>query len=155
MRKRHFGEAAVAGACAILVGVSAQAAESLSPRADYLSVQEQIESGYRAAREKCNELNGNARDLCMVEAKAKQRIEKAEAEARVKGTPRARYDASVIRAEAEYQMAKERCAEQTRESKDAKETCIREAQDIEARAKAAAQSEWRAAEAREVRNNRR
>jgi len=118
------------------------AADALSPRADRLAIEERMEAEYRAARERCNALNGNAQDVCLAEAKAKLRIERSEADARVKNTPRARYDAQIARAEAEFQVAKERCVERG----GAKESCVREAQETEARAKAEANAAWRAAE---------
>lgn len=134
--------AAISAACAVALSAHAIAGDALSPRADQLATQQRIEADYRAARERCSALAGKAQDICLAEAKAKQRIALTEADARVKNTPRARYDARVARAEAEYQVAKERCVERAA----GKEACLRDAESVEQRAKAEANAEWRAAE---------
>jgi len=129
--------------------IGAVAADSVSPRADRLFGEEQIDADYRVARDRCNALSGNAGDVCVAEAKAKQRIAHADADAQVKDTPRARYDARVVRAEAEYQVARERCGGDRGGA--AKDTCLRDAQAAEARAKADANADLHATESQSSR----
>ena len=55
-----------------------------------------------------------------------------------KGTPKATYDAKVDMAEADYNVAKERCDDQAGDAKDA---CVKEAKATMAKAKADAKAE--------------
>ena len=56
---------------------------------------------------------GHLGNVCVAEARAVRRIAKAELEARGKGTPKSWYDARIARAEAEFEVAKERCGERS------------------------------------------
>jgi hypothetical protein len=85
---------------------------------------DRIGSTYKAAKERCDALKDNAKDVCMAEAKGAQKVAKAELEARDKGTPKAQNDARVARAEAEYDVAKEKCDDL---SGNAKGACQKEA----------------------------
>src|SRR5262245_2305361 len=127
--------------CAAWLSGPAAAADALSPRADNLAAQERIDAEYRAARERCQTVPDDARDVCYAEAKARQRIDQAAAAARVDNAPRARYAAQIARAEAEYQVAKERC-----KSNAGKDPCVHAAEEAEDRAKAQAAEELQAAE---------
>ena len=44
--------------------------------------EDRIESEYKAAKEKCDSLQGNQKDVCQAEAKAKEKVAKAELDAR-------------------------------------------------------------------------
>jgi chromosome segregation ATPase len=104
-----------------------------------------IAAEYKSDKERCGALAGNAKDVCEAEARAKQRIAEADLEAQAKNTPKARYDARVARAEAEYQVAKERCDDLAGNAKD---VCLKEAKAAETKAKADANAERQASEAR-------
>ncbi len=54
-------------------------------------------------------MSGNAKDVCMKEAKAKEKIAMAEQEAQRKGTPHAQYEVLVTKAKENYEVAKEKC----------------------------------------------
>src|SRR3982751_3358549 len=56
---------------------------------EYRADKDRIESEYKADKEKCKSMNGNAKDVCMKEAKGKENVAKAELEAQRKGTPHA------------------------------------------------------------------
>src|SRR2546425_191103 len=64
---------------------------------------------FEAAKEKCKSLTGNAKDVCMKEAKGNERVAKAELEAKRKGTPHAQYEVDVAKAKAAYEVAQEKC----------------------------------------------
>src|SRR5512134_448200 len=64
---------------------------------------------YEADKNACKSLSGNAKDICMQEAKGKEKVAKAEAKAGYEGTPKARENARLARAEATYEVAKEKC----------------------------------------------
>ena len=101
---------------------------------------ERIEAAYKADKARCDELSGNGKDVCVTQAKAKERIANADLEARAKGTAKARYDAQVVRAEAEYDVAKEKCDDLAGNQKD---VCEKEAKAIEVKAKADAKAAYK------------
>jgi len=82
------------------------------------------EAQYRKAKATCDALAGNAKDICIEEAKGNERIAKAEAEAAYDSTPRMREKARVVRADAAYEVAKEKCDDLSGNPKD---VCIKEA----------------------------
>ena len=47
----------------------------------YKSTVKQIDATYKADKDQCKSFKGNAKDVCVAEAKAKQKIAKADAEA--------------------------------------------------------------------------
>lgn len=134
-----IGLACLAGSLSIAVAAD-------PPRAGYVAEHERIDAEYSVAKERCDRYAGNAKDVCLAEARAARRIAKAEAEARFKATPKAWYDARAARAEAEFEIARERCGERAGNAKD---VCLAEARATEARAKAEAKLARREAEARD------
>ena len=126
------------------IAAGAAAADPVAERSAVQAEQDRIAPEYKADRERCGALAGNAKDVCEAEARAKQRIAATELEARTKATPKARYDARVARAEAEYLVAKERCDDLSGNPKD---VCLKEAKAAETRAKADAKAERESAEA--------
>ena len=88
------------------------------------------EAGYAVAKEKCNELAGNAKDVCVKEAKARETIAKADAKVQLKTSNAnlkangksadarsdasdqasdARREAAQDKLDAQYGVAKEKC----------------------------------------------
>lgn len=68
-----------------------------------------IADQYKTAKAGCKDMKGNAKDVCMAEAKGAEKVAKADLEARDKGTPKAQYNLSVAKADADYKVAKEKC----------------------------------------------
>jgi hypothetical protein len=93
---------------------------------------DRIEGDYRTARERCESAAGHSRNVCVAEARAERRIAQSALAARLSGTPKSQYDARVARAEAEFDVAKERCGDRAGHQR---ELCIHEARSAEARAK--------------------
>jgi len=91
------------------------------------------ESQYKTDKASCDRLSGNAKDICVEEAKGKEKIAKADADAAHEGTPKAREAARVARAEATYEVAKEKCDDL---SGNAKDVCMKEAKAAQVKAKA-------------------
>jgi chromosome segregation ATPase len=137
--------AATLVALGFALGSSAFAQDRMT-RDAYKAEKERIEADYKAANEACKKLSGNAEDVCKAQAKADQRIAEAELDAKNKGTAKARADARIVRAEAQYDVAKEKCDELSGNAKDA---CVKDAKAAEARAKAEAKADR--ADARDVR----
>ena len=96
---------------------------------------DKIDAVYKADKERCDALSGNPKDICEVQAKGKRDIAKADLDARNKNTVAARKDASLKKAEAEYEIAKERCDDL---SGNAKDVCVKDAKAAHERAKVAA-----------------
>ena len=77
------------------------------------------EADYAAAKEKCDDLAGNPKDVCVKQAKATQIAAKADAKAQLKTTAAnstasekgadARKDARADKTDADYAVAKEKC----------------------------------------------
>jgi hypothetical protein len=103
-----------------------------------------IDAEYDSAKKRCDGLSGNAKDICMAQAKGAQKVAKADLEARQKGTPKAHYDARVAKADADYEVAKEKCDEYSGNSKD---VCAKDAKTALTRAKADAKVERESREA--------
>jgi hypothetical protein len=76
---------------------------------DYRAEHEAIESTFKADKATCKPMTGNAKDVCIKEAKGKEKVALAELEAKRKGTPSAQYDVQVAKAKAAYEVAQEKC----------------------------------------------
>jgi hypothetical protein len=90
------------------------------------AAEDRIEDTAKADKKACKSMSGNAKDVCEAEAKAKEKIAKAELEYQYSPTERNRIKAADMKAEGQYEVAKERCedhkgAEQSACKKQAKE----------------------------------
>jgi len=79
---------------------------------------------YKRDKEACSSLSGNAKDICMAEAKGKDHVANAEADAAYENTPKARADARVAHAQANHDVALEKCDDLAGNPKD---VCVKEA----------------------------
>jgi len=110
----------------------ASAGHAAGDKAPYDSAKASAKSTYEAAKARCDALKDNAKDICVAEAKAARTKTEASAEAAYKGTPKAHEQAVHEAAEADYQVARERCNERTGNDKD---VCIKVAKAALVRAK--------------------
>ena len=99
---------------------------------DYSAAKNRASADYKAAKAACDRLSGNPKDVCVAEAKATEKKMKADAEAQYKNTDKARRDAKIDTAEADYAVAKAKCGARTGNDKD---VCIKEAKAAEVKAK--------------------
>ena len=90
-------------------------------------------SQYKTDKAACDGLSGNAKDICIEEAKGKEKVAKADADAAYENTPKARESARDARADAAYEVAKEKCDDLAGNAKD---VCVKEAKAAHAKAKA-------------------
>ena len=97
-------------------------AEGLS-KSEYKAGKEKIAAEYKTAKASCGSVSANANDICMAEAKGKEKVAKAEFEATNKPSSKTRHDVSVAKAEADYAVAKERCDDKAGNVKD---VCVKE-----------------------------
>jgi hypothetical protein len=101
---------------------------------------------YKMDKDACSSRSGNAKDICLAEASGKEKVAKADAEAAYKNTPKVREDARVTRAEATYNVTKEKCDMLSGNPKD---VCVKEANAALIKAKADAKVDRVAAETRQ------
>lgn len=134
---------AIAAVAALAFGAGA-AAQAIS-KDEYKAAKDRIEADAKTARASCGKLSDNAKDVCQAEAKAREKIDKADLEARFKNTDKARYEARIAKADADYSVAKERCDDKTGKEKSA---CVKEAKAAQDSAKANARAQQAEAKAR-------
>jgi hypothetical protein len=91
------------------------------------------ETQYKMDKDACSPRSGNAKDICLAEANGREKVAKADAEAAYKNTPKMREDARVTRAEATYNVAKQKCDELAGNPKD---VCVKEANAVLVKVKA-------------------
>ncbi len=112
-------------AAGIAFAGAAQAADNKTMSRDaYKADKDKIEAQYKADKDHCSGMSGNAKDVCQKEAKGKEKVAKAELEANYKNTDKARADVMKAKADAEYDVAKEKCDDLSGNQKD---VCVKEA----------------------------
>src|SRR5262245_52062827 len=119
-------------AVAMAFSVGAQA-QSTSKRQVKNADEDRIEAEYKAAREKCDPMQGNAKDVCQKEAKAKENVAKAELKAKTDPTPANQRKVHEAKADGDYDVAKEKCDDKKGNDKD---VCQKDAKAAHERAKA-------------------
>lgn len=105
---------------------------------DYKAGKDQIAVDYKAAKVGCESLSGNANDICLVEAKGRAKVTRAELDASYTPSRKHHYQLRIARAEANYAVAKERCDDKAGHAKD---VCVEEAKAAETAAKADAKAQ--------------
>lgn len=90
-------------------------AEGLSPplTLDSKTSEEQIKEEYKADRIVCGSMSGNAKEICIAEAKGREKVSKVEFIDRKKNTAKSRYDVLMTKAQVNFEVAEERCDEYT------------------------------------------
>jgi hypothetical protein len=116
-------------------GSSAQAARSGGGQQNQSP---QVDQQYKAAMEKCNGMQGNAKDICKAEADGQKKVDQAQAKLTKHESPKNRLEVADAKAEAQYKVAKARCGDQVG---DAKKACENEAKAAQNLAKAQAKRE--------------
>lgn len=141
--KRQLMTVAVASALAFSAG--AIAANGAVSDAD----EDRVKADYKAAKERCDDLKGNAKDICVLEAKGAEKVAKAELKVRADDTAKNRYKLQITKAEADYDVAKERCDDLAGNAKD---VCVKDAKATLAAAKADAEAELKVGKAKREAN---
>ena len=90
----------------------------------YAQAKKDADAQYKIDKDACSSLSGNAKDICVAEAKGKDDIAKAEAAAAYENTPKARETARVAHAQANYNVSIEKCDDLAGNRKD---VCVKEA----------------------------
>ena len=142
MNKQSFLAAALTlTGCLAFSAVQAQTMGA----AEVKVAKDRISADYKAAKTQCGSMSGNAKDICVAEAKGKEDVAKAELAYARSGKPVDMTKVAMAKAESTYEVAKERCDDKSGNDTD---VCRREAKAAEVRAKADAKSGQQSAEQR-------
>jgi hypothetical protein len=114
-------------------------------KADYSAGKTRISAAYKADKAACDSLAANAKDICVEEAKAKEKVALAELDFAYSGKPADQTQVLVAKAESAYAVAKERCDDKAGNAKD---VCVEEAKAVEVKALADAKMGKQIGEAR-------
>ncbi|MDB5803400.1 MAG: hypothetical protein JWN73_722 [Betaproteobacteria bacterium] len=113
-------------------------------KSEYKAEQDRISTTYKAARERCGGLAGNAKDVCIEEARGNEKVANADLDGRYQPSNKANYDSRVARADAQFAVAKEKCDDYAGNAKD---VCRRDAESAHDRSLADAKADRAAADA--------
>ena len=111
----------------------------------YKSGKDGISAQYKTDKAACASKSANAKDICMEEAKAKEKVARAELEYGYTGKARDATKVLEVKAKTAYAVAKEKCDDQAGNAKD---VCRKEAKAVEVKALADAKMAKQVGEAR-------
>jgi hypothetical protein len=114
-------------------------------KADYESTKTRIKADYKSDKAACASQSGNAKDICIEEGSAKEKVALAELEYAYSGKAADQNKVLVAKAESSYAVAKERCDDLAGNAKD---VCVKEAKAVEVKALADAKLGKQIGEAR-------
>jgi hypothetical protein len=137
-------KAALALAGLLSVSGAGFAADAMS-RDQVKAEKERIEADYSAAKDSCKQMNGNAKDVCMEQAKGDEKVAKAQLDWKQSGKDKDRQKVADTKADADYAVAKEKCDELAGNSKD---VCMKDAKAAHTKAKADAKANHEVGEAK-------
>ena len=112
---------------------------------DYSAVKSRIEAEYKDSKIACDKFTDNAKDVCREEAKAKEKVARAELEYNRSGKPKDATKLATTKADAAYDVAKERCDDRSGNDKD---VCVKVAKTVHAKALVDAKMDKKVGEAR-------
>jgi hypothetical protein len=113
-------------------------------KADYQADKIRITADYKADKATCGSLSGNANDICVEQAKGKEKLALAQLEYAHTGKPEDHNKVMKAKAEVDYAIAKEKCDDLAGNPKD---VCVKEAQAAETKALADAKLDKKVGEA--------
>jgi hypothetical protein len=123
---------------------SAYAASTMT-KDEYSAQKTQVEADYKTARKACDASSGNAKDICVEEAKGKEKVAMADLDYKRDATPKNREKLAEARADATYNVAKEKCDDLSGNPKD---VCMKEAKAARTKAVADAKADKEVTSAR-------
>lgn len=139
----HSGFNFALAAAALLVLPLAHA-QTMS-KVDYNAAKTRIGADFKSDKALCASHSGNAKDICLLEASARDKVALADLEYRYTGKVVDRNKLLTVKAETAYAVAKERCDDKAGNAKD---VCLKEAKAVEVRALADAKMGKEIGEAR-------
>lgn len=132
---------------ALCFGMATSAIGANMTKSEHQAAADAISAKYKADKESCKSMSGNAEDICEEQAKGNEAVSKAELEANYKPSDKSRINLSMARAEAAYAVAKEKCDDFAGNAKD---VCVKEAEAAFVTAKENAKLAEKTAEANAV-----
>ena len=111
----------------------------------YKAAATRIGADYKTDKAACGSFSGNAKDICIEQAKGREKVALAEREYAYTGKAKDQNKVWVSMAEADYALAKERCDDKAGNRKD---VCVQEAKSVNAKALADAKLGKQIGEAR-------
>ena len=130
--------------CSVLAGGSALHAANMS-NDDYKAAKDRIEAEYKDQKASCDKLKDNAKDVCQEQAKGKEKVARAELEFNRTGDPKDAAKVAMAKADAVYEVAKEKCDDRAGNDKD---VCVKEAKANHTKATADAKANRKVADVR-------
>ncbi len=130
-------------AAAIALAIGAGTASAAVSKTEYAAAKTDISAKYKSDKAACGAMKANAKDVCVEEAKGREKVAKAELEANYKPTDKRMYDVRMAKADAAYAVAKEKCDDLAGNAKD---VCVKEAKAAHVAAKANAKVAEKTAE---------
>ena len=100
-------------------------------KADYKAGKTRISAEYKADKAACASFADNARDICVEQAKGKEKVARAELEYGYSAKASDQNKVLVAKAESTYAVAKEKCDDKAGNDKD---VCVKEAKAVEVKA---------------------
>jgi hypothetical protein len=139
----------------LLACTSGFAADQMS-KDDYKAAKDQIKATEKADKAGCDKMDGNAKDVCSAEAKAKEKVALAELDAKKSGKESDRLKVAKVKAEEDYAIAKQKCEDKSvadkgackKEAKAAEEKALADVKMQKAQDKAESKTEKKAASAK-------
>ena len=113
-------------------------------KAEFGVAKDTVSAAYKTNKAACASLSGNAKDICVQEAKATEKIARAELDERHEPSTKAHYKMLTAKAEANYAVAKEKCDDLAGNAKD---VCVKQAKSAKVAAEADAKAQRKIAEA--------
>jgi hypothetical protein len=133
-------------ACVVATGLVCAAAGAANiSSAVYNRASDELKATYKAEREACNQMNGNAKDICVETAKGKEKVAMANLKYQRSGDAKDMAKVTEARYDARYEVAKEMCDDQAGNAKD---VCVAKAKADHDKAKADAKLKKSVTEAR-------
>ena len=128
----------IAASCLTALSAHAQMNAPTAPApdpavAELKAGRDKIAADYKADRATCDAMKDNAKDVCVEEAKGKEKIAKAELDQQMNPSDANARKVAEAKVEVAYSVAKEKCDDQ---KGDAKSACMKQAKADEEKGKA-------------------
>lgn len=115
-------------------------------KTDYDAAKNRVNAEYKADKAACEAFSGNKKDICIEQAKSKEKVGKAESEYNYSGKPADQNKIAVAKAAGVYAVAKEMCDDKGGNDKS---VCRAEAESAHTKAMADAKMSKKVGEARQ------
>lgn len=135
---------ALAAAIGLAFGTAAFAGATMS-KSEHSAAKGSIAAGYKSDKAGCDPLAGNGKDICMAEARGREKVALAELQAAYEPSDKARHEVGIAKADAVHSVAKEKCDDRAGNAKD---VCLKEAASVQTAAKADAKAQMKTADVR-------